>query len=67
MSEPINLFLIRMKKEQSEAEKLIMLTNKYMENYKEDDQKIVKTFINILQDYSDKLREELTKFFDGKR
>ena len=67
MSEPIDLFLIRMKKEQSEAEKLIMLTDKYLSNYSEKDQEVVKSFVNILQEYSDKLQEDLNKLIDGKR
>ena len=59
MSEPIDFFLMRMKKEKRETRRLLKLTSKYMKNYSEEDQKKVKTFINILEDYVAKLGKEL--------
>ena len=62
MSEPIDFFLIRIRKERRETKKLIKLTNKFMKNYSEEDQKRVKSFVNILEEYViklDKLDKEL--------
>lgn len=58
-SEPIDFFLIRMRKERREAKKLIKLTKKYMKNYSEEDQKIVKTFINVLEEFASNIDKEL--------
>lgn len=61
MAEAIDLFILRIRKERREAKKLIKITNKYMKNYSEEDQKIVKTFINILEEFAAKLDEGLNK------
>lgn len=59
MPEAIDLFLIRIRKERRETKKLIKLTKKYMKNYSKEDQKIVKTFINILKEFASNLDKEL--------
>ena len=61
MPEPIDFFLIRIRKERRETKKLIKLTNKFMKNYSEEDQKRVKSFVNILEAFASKLDEELNK------